>query len=178
MVKRWKVINCHSLSIRTPSVGNGCKRNSAKLQQPRWNLFFPTLITWFSTPVACTPFPWYSIFLFVFLVLLTYTCLSAPRWSPYKSSPSPCTSLSGGDLGKEMKILESKTIFCQCRLRCFCCVLNFDHFHLQLSGKRGTCDIKFSTVASYEGGGPRGCFNTCIHYGSEFENNTVLSMAR
>ena len=37
----------------------------------------------------------FDIFLFVFLVLLTYTCLSAPRWSPYKSSPSPCTSLSG-----------------------------------------------------------------------------------
>ena len=116
MVKRWKVINCHSLSIRTPSVGNGWKRNSAKLQQPWWILFFPTLITWFSTPVACIPFPWYSIFLFVFLVLLTYTCLSAPRWSPYKSSPSPCTSLSGGDLGKEMKILQRKTIFCQCVL--------------------------------------------------------------
>ena len=172
MVKRWKVINCHSLSIRTPSVGNGCKRNSAKLQQPRWNLFLPTLITRFSTPVGI------RYFFLCFCSMLTYTCLSAPRWSPYKSSPSPCTSLSGGDLGKEMKILESKTIFCQCRLRCFCCVLNFDHFHLQLSGKGGTCDIKFSTVASYEGGGPRGCFNTCIHYGCEFENNTVLSTKR
>ena len=175
MVKRWKVINCHSLSIRTPSVGNGWKRNSAKLQQPWWILFFPTLITWFSTPVACIPFTWYSIFLFVFLVLLTYTCLSAPRWSPYKSPPSPCTSLSGGDLGKEMKILERKTIFCQCVL--LLCS-QFWSFSLATIGKGGTCDIKFSTVASYEGGGPLGCFNTCIHYGCEFENNTVLSMAR
>ena len=46
---------------------------------------------------------------------------------------------------------------------------------MQLLGKGGTCDFKFSTVASYEGGGPRGCFNTCSHDGCEFENNTVLS---
>ena len=104
MVKRWKVINCHSLSIRTPSVGNGCKRNSAKLQQPRWNLFFPTLITWFSTPVACIPFPWYSIFLFVFLVLLS--C------SPTHASPSPAGLHTRAPHHLvQMKILERKNNF-------------------------------------------------------------------